>query len=197
MRILVVEDNQKIATVIKDILVTESFAVDIGNTAQEGLDLALSEDYDLINLDRMLTDNIDGIEICKTLRQAKKYTLILMLTARDQVQQRVEGLNAGADDYLVKPFSFEELLARINALLRRPHTAIEEVLQVGNLKLNIITKKVKRKGKLITLTAKEYALLEYLMRNKGKTMSKQNILDHVWDFEADILPNTIEANMTR
>lgn len=196
MRILVVEDEHKIANAIKNVLTEESFAVDMSYEGNEGLNSAQSEDYDLIILDRMLPGGMDGVEICQELRKAGKHMPILILTAKDQVSQRVEGLNAGADDYLVKPFSFEELLARINALLRRPHNNLGSVLTVGNLTLDSSSKKVQRGGRQIVLSPKEYALLEYLLRNKGKVLSKQNLITHVWDFDADILPNTVESFIT-
>jgi DNA-binding response OmpR family regulator len=136
---------------------------------------------------------MDGAEICETLRREGNHTPVLMLTARDQVRDRVQGLNSGADDYVVKPFSFEELLARVKALLRRPHESLGEVLSVGDLTLNTTTHEVRRAEKAIQVSSKEYALLEYLMRNKNKVLSKHNIITHVWDFDADILPNTVEV----
>jgi DNA-binding response OmpR family regulator len=193
MRILVIEDEHKIARAVKEGLEAESFAVDLAFDGQEGFSSALYEEYDLIVLDRMLPGGMDGVEICQKLRAEKKHTPIIMLTAKDQVRDRVAGLNAGADDYLAKPFSFEELLARIRALLRRPHDAKDSVLQVGDLSLDSIGHVVKRAGKEINLSTKEYALLEYLMRNAGKVLSKNNIMTHVWDFDADILPNTVEV----
>jgi DNA-binding response OmpR family regulator len=196
MRILVVEDEHKIAQAIKEGLMEESYAVDVAFDAEEGLNGARYEDYDLIILDRMLPGGMDGVEICRTLRAEGKHTPILMLTAKDTVRDRVQGLNAGADDYLVKPFSFEELLARIQALLRRPHDAVGEVLEVGGLSLNTTSKQVLRDGQDIKLSSKEYALLEYLLRNKNKVLSKNNIIQHVWDFDADVLPNTVEVFIT-
>jgi DNA-binding response OmpR family regulator len=193
MRILIIEDEHKIARAIKDGLEEESYAADISFDGQEGLNAARYEEYDLIILDRMLPGGMDGTEICETLRREGNHTPILILTARDQVRDRVQGLNAGADDYLVKPFSFEELLARVKALLRRPHETLGEELQVGDLTLNTISHEIRREGKNISLSSKEYALLEYLMRNKNKVLSKHNIITHVWDFDADILPNTVEV----
>lgn len=196
MRILVIEDEHKIANSIRNALTEEAFAVDVSYDGEDGLNTARYEDYDLIILDRMLPGGMDGIEICRLLREAGKHMPVLMLTAKDQVRQRVEGLNAGADDYLVKPFSFEELLARISALLRRPHDSLNTLLSVGNLTLDTASKQVERAGQQINLSPKEYALLEYLMRNKGKVLSKRNLITHVWDFDADILPNTVESFMT-
>ena len=193
MRILVVEDEHKIARAIKEGLEEESYAVDLSFDGQEGLNAARYEEYDLIILDRMLPGGMDGAEICETLRREGNHTPVLMLTARDQVRDRVQGLNSGDDDYVVKPFSFEELLARVKALLRRPHESLGEVLSVGDLTLNTTTHEVRRAEKAIQVSSKEYALLEYLMRNKNKVLSKHNIITHVWDFDADILPNTVEV----
>jgi DNA-binding response OmpR family regulator len=192
MRILVVEDEHKIAQAIKDGLEQESYAVDVAYDGEAGLDTALNDGYDLIILDVMLP-KLNGLEVCKQLRAQSNHTPVLMLTARDQNRDVVHGLNTGADDYLAKPFSFEVLLARIRALLRRPHDSLGEVLRSADLSLNTTTKEVKRAGKLIALSAKEYALLEYLLRNEHKVLSKNNIITHVWDFDADILPNTVEV----
>lgn len=195
MRILIIEDEHKIARAVKEGLEEESYAADVCFDGQEGLNAALYEDYDLVILDRMLPGGMDGIEICQKIRAEGKHVPILMLTAKDQIRDRVVGLNAGADDYLIKPFSFEELLARVKALLRRPHETIGQTLQVGDLTLDPVSHEVIRSGKDITLSGKEYALLEYMMRNEGKVLSKNNIMTHVWDFDADILPNTIEVFM--
>jgi len=192
MRLLLIEDNHKIAHSVKNSLASESFAVDLLYDGDEGLSAARYEDYDLIILDRMLP-GMDGIEICRELRQAGKHMPILILTAKDQINQRVEGLNAGADDYLVKPFSLEELLARVKALLRRPHESLGEVLTVGNLGLDTVNKRTSRGKQSIALSATEYALLEYMMRNQRQILSKQNLITHVWDFDADILPNSVET----
>ncbi len=196
MRVLIIEDEHKIANAVKDGLMGEAFAVDLAYDGQEGLNAALFEDYDLIILDRMLPGGMDGVDICQKLRTAGRHTPILILTAKDQVRDRVEGLNAGADDYVIKPFSFEELLARVKALLRRPHEALGEILKVADLTLDTNGKEVRRAKQAIQLSSKEYALLEYLMRNKDKVLSKNNIMTHVWDFDADILPNTVEVFIT-
>jgi DNA-binding response OmpR family regulator len=193
MKVLIIEDEHKIANVIKEGLTEESFAVDVCYDGETGLYSARYEDYDLIILDRMLPGGIDGIEICKSLRSDNNHTPILMLTAKDQVSDRVLGLNSGADDYLVKPFSFEELLARTRALLRRPHDDIGGVLVADDLSLDTVTKEVRRTGKLIKLSTKEYAILEYLLRNKNKVLSKNVIMNHIWDFDSDILPSTVEV----
>lgn len=192
MRILAVEDDHKIASAIKRGLSQEGFAVDIEYDGETGLGAATTLPYDLIILDRMLPE-MDGIELCKKLREQKIHTPIIMLTAKSSVSERVEGLNAGADDYLPKPFSFEELLARIRALLRRPKEAHSEELVVGDLILNTLSYSVKRGDTPIHLSSKEFALLEYFMRNPGRVLSKENIIEHVWDFDADILPNNVEV----
>ncbi|MDB5160882.1 MAG: ykoG [Candidatus Saccharibacteria bacterium] len=192
MRILVVEDDHTIANAIKEGLEQESYAVDVAYDGEEGFSSARFEDYDLIILDLMLP-GMDGVQIARKLREASIHTRILMLTAKGQLSDKVNGLNTGADDYMVKPFSFEELLARVKALLRRPHEKKAEVLLVGDLSLNTITKEVQRADTPIRLSSKEYALLEYMMRNQGRILSKNNIITHVWDFDADILPNTVEV----
>jgi DNA-binding response OmpR family regulator len=191
MKILVVEDDHTIAQAIKEGL-EETFAVDIAYEGEEGYLSASNDDYDLLILDVMLP-GLSGIEIAKKLRQESNHTRILMLTAKDNLSDKIRGLNTGADDYMVKPFSFEELLARVRALLRRPNESVGEVLQAGDLSLNTITSEVKRHDTEISLSQKEYAVLEYLLRNKGKVMSKNNIMNHVWDFDSDILPNTVEV----
>ncbi len=194
MRLLLVEDDYKIAAAIKRGLSQESFAVDVEYDGESGFGAASTLPYDLIILDRMLP-GLDGVEICRKLRDEKIHTPVLMLTAKSQIKERVEGLNAGADDYLPKPFSFEELLARIRALLRRPKETQSDILTVGDLSLNTTTFAVERQNKSIQLSNKEFALLEYLMRNEGRVLSKENIIEHVWDFESDILPNNVEVYM--
>jgi len=195
MRILVVEDEHKIANAIKQGLEQEHYAVDVEYDGDAGLGAALNEAYDVMIIDRMLPGSVEGLEICRQLRQAKNHTPVLLLTAKDQIKDRVEGLNSGADDYLIKPFSFEELLARVRALMRRPAAAQTNVIRVGDLKLDTISYDVERAGKKIDLSAKEFALLEYMMRNAGRVLSKDNIISHVWDFDSDILPNTVEVYM--
>lgn len=192
MRILIVEDDHKIANAIKKGLQQESFAVDVSFDGKDGFGQASTIEYDLIVLDRMLP-GIDGMEICKRLRHNNNKTPILMLTAKGKISDKVEGLNCGADDYLVKPFAFEELLARVRALLRRPINAQNNIMKVGDLELDAAGFKVKKNGKVISLSVKEFALLEYLMRNRGRILTKDNIISHVWDYDADILPNTVEV----
>lgn len=191
MRILIIEDERKIAQAIRKGLEQETFAVDICYDGDEGLRYALDEPYDLIILDRMLP-LMDGVTVCQELRKQGKQMPILMLTAKDKVRDRVDGLNAGADDYLVKPFAFEELLARVRSLLRRPAQTIDPVLQCEDLTLNTQNFEVMRAGKQIHLSRKEFALLEYLMRVQT-VVTKDQIMAHVWDYDADILPNTVEV----
>lgn len=192
MRILIVEDEHKIANSIKKGLEQELFAVDVKYTGQDGYDMAVSEEYDLIILDRLLP-GMDGADICKNLRQKQIHTPIIMLTAKGQILDKVEGLNAGADDYLTKPFAFEELLARVKALIRRPLTMTNTTLQLGDLSLNTLSYTVKRANKIIQLSNKEFILLEYLMRHQNMVITKEQIMNHVWDYDANILPNTVEA----
>jgi len=194
MRILVVEDEMRIANAVKKGLKQEHYAVDLAYTGTQGLDLATSETYDLILLDVMLPE-LDGVALCKSLREQQNHTPILMLTARDQIQDKIRGLDAGADDYLTKPFSFEELLARIRALLRRPTQMMHDVLTVDDLTLNANDFSVKRADKTIKLSNKEYSLLDFLMRHPHQIMSKDMIINHVWDYDAEILPNTVEVTI--
>lgn len=195
MKVLVVEDEHKIATAIKQGLEQESYAVDLAFDANEGLSWALTGDHDVIVLDRMLPGLIEGVDICKEVRANKIHTPILMLTAKDGVGDRVAGLNSGADDYLVKPFAFEELLARIRALLRRPQDNLGTVLKIDDLTLDTVSYQVKRGDQTVSLSSKEFALMHYLLRNQNRVLSKANIINHVWDFDADVLPNTVEVYM--
>ena len=192
MRILIVEDEKKIANYLKKGLEQESFAVDVANDGKYGYDLASSEDYDLIILDLMLP-GIDGLEICRRLRKHDNHSPILMLTARGKIEEKVTGLNTGADDYLAKPFAFEELLARIKALTRRPREVLPTILETGDLTLDTNSYKITRSEKEIPLSKKEFSLLSYLLRNKGKVVTKGQIISKVWDFDADVLPNTVEV----
>lgn len=192
MRILVIEDEHRIATTLKKGLVQEHYIVDLAFDGDTGLDLAVSEPYDVIILDVMLP-TIDGITVCKEIRAAGIHTPILILTAKDQIHDKVAGLQQGADDYLTKPFSFEELLARIAALLRRPTQTRSTKLRVKNLTLDLHSFEVHRNNVPITLSAKEFSLLEFLMRNANSILSKDQIIRNSWNYEADILPNTIEV----
>lgn len=192
MKVLIVEDEPKIGMAIKRGLQQERFVVELCDDGEQGLASALADEYDVIILDRMLP-SMGGLEICRRIRQAKITTPVLMLTAKSQIKDRVDGLDAGADDYLVKPFSFEELIARIRALLRRPTEACDNVLRVGDLTLDTMNYDVRRGKKRIKLTNTEFSLLEYMMRNTGQIINKDKIIGHVWDFDSDILPNTVEA----
>ena len=192
MRILVVEDEHKIANSIKKGLEQESYAVDVVYNGTEGYDLASSEEYDVIILDLMLP-GMNGMEICKKLRESKIHTPVLILTAKGELTDKVSGLNTGADDYMVKPFAFSELVARIKALTRRPKQSLSTTLMCDDLTLNTLTYEVKRAGKEIFLSRKEFSLLEYLMRHPDRILSKDQIIQHVWNYESDILPNTVEV----
>lgn len=192
MRILVVEDEHKVANSVKKGLEQESFAVDVAYDGASGYDLARYGEYDVILLDLMLP-KMDGVSVCKELRRHEVHTPILMLTAKGQLHEKVDGLNAGADDYLVKPFAFAELLARVKALTRRPKEALGSVLTAGDLSLDTLTFEVKRGETAVELSRKEFSLLEYLLRNKGRVLTKDQIINHVWDYDADILPNTVEV----
>jgi DNA-binding response OmpR family regulator len=193
MRILLVEDEIKLGRAIKRGLEQDGYAVDFVSTAEDGQAYAETEDYDVIIMDRMLPGGADGLEICRELRAAGNTTPMLMLTALGEVSNRVEGLDGGADDYLVKPFEFDELLARLRALVRRPVQANGPVLTMGDLAIDTTDKRVTRSGQPVRLSKKEYALLEYLAHQGGRVVSKDQIIQHVWDFEADILPNTVEV----
>ncbi len=192
MKVLIVEDEHKIANAIRQGLEQEHFVVDVAYDGTSGYDLASSESYDIIILDRLLP-GMDGLTLCKKLRLQANHTPIIMLTAKTQVGDRVEGLQGGADDYLTKPFAFEELLARIKALSRRPREIAKTKLKVDDLVLNTDNYEVLRGKKSITLSAKEFALLEYLMRHSKKIVTKEQIISHVWNYDTDILPNTVEV----
>jgi len=192
MKILLIEDEHKIAQAIAQGLEEEHYVVDIAYEGVEGYDLAMTGDYDIIVLDRLLP-GMDGLSICKNLREAQNHTPILLLTAKALVSDRVEGLANGADDYLTKPFAFEELLARIRALVRRPKQLVPTKFEVDDLSIDTQTFEVVRSGKKIQLSAKEFALLEYLVRHAKKIVTKEQIRDHVWNYDAEILPNTVEV----
>ena len=187
-----VEDEHRIANSIKNGLEQEKYAVDVAYTGDEGYDMATGEDYDLIVLDLMLP-GMDGLSICRELRKQKNQVPVLILTAKGQIEDKVTGLDTGADDYLTKPFSFEEMLARIRALIRRPAKMVETTLVAGDLSLDTIKFEVKKKDKLIPISSKEFSLLEYLMRQAEQIVTKDQIIAHVWDYEANILPNTVEV----
>lgn len=191
MRILVVEDDQKILSALKRGLERQSYAVDAVSNGDEGLQ-AISDEYDLVILDRMLPGT-NGLDILKSMRESSIQTPVLFLTAKDKVLDRAEGLNAGADDYLVKPFAFVELIARVRALLRRPQNSQNTDVEAHGVSLNRDNFTAQRGGKNIELTSKEFALLEYLVSQPDKIHTKDHLMQHVWDYDSDILPNTVEV----
>jgi len=192
VRVLVVEDEVKMAGLLKRGLEEEGYAVDMSGTGQDALWLASENPYDAVVLDVMLPD-FDGFEVCRRLRAAGRWSPVLMLTARDAVPDRVSGLDAGADDYLTKPFSFAELLARLRALVRRGATERPPFLAVGDLTLDPATRRVTRTGIPVELTAKEFALLEYFMRHPGEVLSRTRLIEHVWDFAYEGDSNVVDV----
>jgi heavy metal response regulator len=194
MRVLVVEDDLRIAEFIRKGLEEEGHAVDVAHDGDEALDWPAVVDFDAIVLDVMLPGR-DGIEVCRTLRTRGVRTPILMLTARDTVDDRVAGLDSGADDYLVKPFAFAELLARLRALLRREPVLLGTMLEVADLSLDTVTRQVSRAGTAVSLTNKEYALLEYLMRHPNQVLTRTMIAEHVWNFDFDTGTNVIDVHI--
>lgn len=195
MRILIIEDEGKIAAFLKRGLKEEGYAVDVAADGEQGYFLASTQDCDLIILDLMLP-GLDGLSLCRKLRAEGNEARILVLTARDKVGDKVQGLNAGADDYLTKPFAFEELLARVRALLRKREAGPPTKLQVADLTMDLLAHKVLRAGREIELTAKEFALLEYLMRNVGIVVTRTMITEHVWDVNFDTFTNVIDVYMS-
>jgi DNA-binding response OmpR family regulator len=193
MHILVVEDEQRLAYLLRRVLLEERHAVDLAHDGNTGLDLALSDTYDVVILDVMLP-GIDGLEVCRQMRAERIMSPVLMLTARGSVEDRVTGLNVGADDYLTKPFAMEELLARINALLRRRDQRFDgnPRLGVGDLTLDLVGHEARRDGRVIELTAKEFALLEYLMRHPGQVLTRTQIVDAVWRYDMEALSNVVD-----
>lgn len=192
MRILVVEDEPKVATVVVEALRDAAFSVDTVPSGRDALNRLAEAKYDLLVLDLMLPDQ-DGLEVCRQIRSLGMSLPILILSARHRVDDRVRGLDAGADDYLTKPFAGIELQARVRALLRRPSDATSTPLTVSDLELNVVTRHVKRGGRRIDLTPKEFALLEFLMRNAGHTVTRSMITEHVWGLTWDPLTNVIEV----
>jgi DNA-binding response OmpR family regulator len=193
MHILVVEDERKLAQLLRRVLTEERHVVDIAYDGNEGLDLANSNSYDLMILDLMLP-GVTGIEICKQVRANGAKGAVLMLTARGAIEDRVAGLNAGADDYLTKPFAMAELLARVSALLRRRDREpdMNNTLKVGDLSLDLVRHEVQRNGRIIELTAKEFALLELLMRHPGQVLTRNQITDQVWRYDLEALSNVVD-----
>jgi two-component system, OmpR family, copper resistance phosphate regulon response regulator CusR len=192
MRILIIEDEQKLAKTVKTVLEAERFTVDLSGDGEDGFHKASTEDYDLILLDVGLPKK-NGFEVCRDLRHEGVTTPVIMLTARDAMEDKIEGLDTGADDYVVKPFSFDELLARMRALIRRNTQPAQTVLAAGNLTLEPSGHLVMRSGKVIDLSAKEYALLEYMLRHKNQIVSKQTLLDHVWGSHIDPFSKVIDV----
>jgi two-component system, OmpR family, response regulator len=192
LRILVVEDSVKMAAVLKRGLEEEGYAVDVAGTGEDGLWMATENPNDVIVLDVMLPD-MDGFEVCRRLRRSGQWAPVLMLTARDGVPDRVRGLDAGADDYLTKPFSFTELAARTRALLRRGARERPARLMVGDLALDPATRTVSRGEAAISLSAKEFALLEYFMRHPGEVLSRTRLIEHVWDFAYEGGSNIVDV----
>jgi heavy metal response regulator len=196
MRVLVVEDNRDTGAYLGQGLREHGFAVDVVTDGYQGFDYASSGVYDLLILDRMLPGQ-DGLELLRKLRAKGVQTPAIFLTAKSAVNERVQGLDAGADDYLVKPFSFAELLARTRVVLRRGTQANSPILSVADLRLDPSTRTVERAGRRIDVTAKQLALLEYLMRHAGQVVSRTMILEHVWDFEFDAMTNLVDVHINR
>ncbi|OGK20687.1 DNA-binding response regulator [Candidatus Roizmanbacteria bacterium RIFCSPHIGHO2_02_FULL_37_13b] len=192
MRILLIEDEKRLSHFIKKGLVESGFAVDEAHDGEEGLYLAKEETYDLIILDVMLP-KLSGIEVCKKLREMKKDTPILMLTARSELDDKLEGLNSGADDYLTKPFAFEELKARINALIRRSYRQVSNALILADLDVDLVKHIAKRAGKPIKLTPKEFSILELLLRRKHEVVTRTQITEHVWDYNFESMSNVVDV----
>jgi two-component system OmpR family response regulator len=197
MRVLVVEDDEKIASFVTKGLKQNGYAVDHAVDGENGLDLATAIDYDLLVLDLMLP-KLDGLSLLRRLRQEKIRTPVLILSARAHVDDRVRGLQAGSDDYLTKPFAFSELLARVQALIRRANQAVEHTqLTVADLSMNVITREVTRDGQRIDLHPREFSLLEFLLRHAGRPVTKTMILEHIWDFHFDPQTNVVDVLIHR
>ena len=196
MRILVVEDEKKVSSFIKKGLEEELYEVDTAANGKEGLDLGLTDEYDLIISDIMMPI-MNGVQLTKELRKNKISTPILLLTVKDSTKDKVEGLDSGADDYLSKPFAFEELTARVRALLRREETYKDNMLTAYDLSIDLVAHKVIRAGKEIILTPKEYSILEYLLRNKNKIVSRTKLIEHVYDFHFDSGTNVIDVHINK
>ncbi len=192
MKILIIEDEKRIISFIKKGLGYEGYVVEEAYDGKSGLNKGKDNSVDLIILDLMLP-KMDGIEVCRSLREEGIKTPIIMLTAKDSIDDKVKGLDVGADDYLVKPFAFKELLARVRSLLRRGKTEKPILLKVGDLELNPSSREVSREGKYILLSKKEYSLLEYLMRNPNQVLTRTMISEHVWDYDFDSFTNTIDV----
>ncbi len=195
MRVLIVEDEAKIAQLLKRGLALEAFASDVCTSGEDALELVKDNEYQVMIVDRQLAGLIEGVEFCKELRRRGCLAPILLLTARDQLGDKVEGLNSGADDYMVKPFDFEELIARVRALARRPPEAHPVVLVFDEISLDTSHKSVVRAGQNVALTAKELSLLEYFMQHPQQILSKEAIIRRIWDYDAVVVSNNVEVHM--
>ena len=196
MRILVVDDDTRLCSIVRRGLFEEAYAVDVAYDGEEGEYMAEVNPYDLIILDIMMPKK-DGLQVCGELRARRINTPILMLTARDAVEDRVRGLDAGADDYMVKPFSFSELLARVRALLRREAMTKSPEIAVGDLVLNTLTRQVRRGDRTIDLTTKEYVILEYFMRHPNAVVTRTALEEHAWDYDFDSMSNLVDVYIRR
>jgi len=196
VRILIVDDDARLRSVIERGLSEEGYAVDVARDGEEGQYLAEINNYDLVVLDIMMP-KADGLAVCRNLREAQVETPIMMLTARDAVPDRVTGLDAGADDYLVKPFAFEELIARVRALTRRQAPSRSTALSVGDLKLDTVTRRLRRRGLDVELTSKEYAVIEYLMRNPDAVITRGMVEEHAWNNDFDSVSNLVDVYIRR
>lgn len=194
MNLLLIEDDKEIVSSLTPQLKKCGFVVDVAFDGEEGLGKAEKNNYDMVIMDKGLPKK-DGMEVCSSIRTAGKHTPILILSVKSEIDTKADLLNAGADDYMTKPFAFKELMARVNALLRRPKKVEHTILRIGDLAVNIEGRTVARGDKKLHLTTKEFALLEYFLRNSGKALSRQEILEHVWDINADPFTNTIETHI--
>jgi two-component system copper resistance phosphate regulon response regulator CusR len=192
VRILVAEDDRPVASFLKKGLEAEHYAVDVVPDGEEALYMAEAYDYDLLLLDLVLP-KMDGLQVLHQIRTRKKNLPVLVLTGRTRVEDRVKGLDLGADDYMVKPFAFRELIARVRALLRRGNAPVDFTLRVEDLEMNLVERTVRRGDRKIELTPKEFALLEYLMRNQGRAVSRPMIIEHVWNFSFDTMTNVVDV----
>jgi two-component system copper resistance phosphate regulon response regulator CusR len=197
MRLLVVEDNQKLANFVAKGLREQAFAVDVAGDAEDALYQLSLNSYDLVILDLGLPGGIDGVDLCRRVRASGSQVLVLMLTARDATEDRVAGLDSGADDYVSKPFAFRELVARVRALLRRGAVPVPASIEIGDLRIDTTAQRVERGGRRLEFTAREYALLEYFARNAGRVIGRAEITEHVWDENFDSATNLIEVYVQR
>ncbi len=195
MRVLIVEDEAKIAQLIKKGLALEAFVSDICDSGEDALELADENEYQVMIIDRHLAGRLEGVDVCKELRKRDNTTPILLLTAKDQLSDKVDGLNGGADDYMVKPFDFEELIARVRALARRSSEVRPVILTYDEISLDTAHKSVMRAGRAINLTAKEFSLLEYFIQHPQQILTKEAIIKRIWDYDAIVVSNTIEVHI--